>query len=86
LTNTRKHANATEVFVELVDEQGELLLRITDNGCGFKDNGSSSGFGLKGIHERVQSLQGTVDIDSAAGQGTKISVRLPSKLRNGGGN
>ncbi len=85
VNNVLKHADATRatVCVEVREEAVHLL--IEDDGRGFvvgaTRNGDRPGFGLIGIAERVRLLDGTQVIESAPGQGTRISIRLPYERR-----
>lgn len=81
LTNTIKHAKASEVQVGLsahTDGKG-LRIDISDNGIGFVPERSDpkTGLGLIGMRERVDSVGGTMEVLSGHGQGTKIVLRLP---------
>src|SRR5262249_32785831 len=67
LTNVAKHANATTVDVRLNYGDDRIRLTIKDNGVGA--NNSEGGFGLFGIRERVQLLNGTVRVSTDAGKG-----------------
>jgi signal transduction histidine kinase len=82
--NIVKHARATEVTVKL-DLTGQMLVcSIADNGVGFTSNPrgqSTSGLGLVGIRERMQSINGMAHVKSKPGQGTEVilAVSLPEK-------
>ncbi len=79
LNNVRKHAFATKAEVQLEEREDRLLLKIIDNGLGF-DPGSpkkEKHLGMGIMKSRVESLNGTFEIESAAGAGTKILVSLP---------
>ena len=59
-----------------------IVLCVTDDGKGFKRNNSEdvktkSGLGLTGMTERVRMLNGTFDIDSNEGEGTRIEIQIP---------
>jgi signal transduction histidine kinase len=60
---------------------GNLLISVRDNGCGFDPvhvPGVAAGhFGLQGIRERIESLEGTVEIRSGEGSGTKVTISIP---------
>ncbi len=83
LTNITRHAHAQNVRVLLTSENGLVIAVVEDDGIGFNPEGvfsrhdSDSGIGLLGIRERVASIGGNVDITSAFGQGTKLSVEIP---------
>lgn len=78
LHNVVKHARATRVDVRLADEGGgALTLRIADDGVGFDPDGSYPGhLGLRSMRERVEALDGELDLVSAAGRGAELTVRL----------
>jgi signal transduction histidine kinase len=75
LANAAKHSGATSVAVCVDDTAGGLLLGVTDDGCG----GASviPGGGLAGLAERVQTVDGRIDITSPAGGPTAITIQLP---------
>ena len=75
LNNIVKHANATEVLVQLMRHDGNLTITIEDNGNGF-DVGSSEnkGSGLGNVRSRVDYLKGQMDIQSHPGKGTSIHI------------
>jgi PAS domain S-box-containing protein len=79
LANIAKHARASAVDVTVDMGDGEITLRVRDNGCGF-DPGHSrkpNSFGLVGLRERAYLLDGEVAVDSAPGKGTVIEVHIP---------
>lgn len=79
LTNIMKHARASEVKIAIHNSPERIELSIGDNGCGFGGDARMKprSFGLRGIQERVAHFGGEVRIDSAPGQGTKVSVKIP---------
>lgn len=84
LANVRLHAKASRVVVSLIDDAGSVRLDIIDDGTGFDlpgwerdvESGSSS-YGLRFIRARLRELGGGLDIESAPGEGTAISVSVP---------
>ena len=86
VVNAIRHGHADKVKVAGALEDGKLLFSVTDNGCGFDTEsvpGLTEGhFGLQGIRERVDGLDGNFEIESKAGQGSKatVSIVLPSPL------
>ena len=76
LTNAAKHSEATGIDVHL-DYRAErrVSLSVKDNGVG-SDN-SEGGFGLLGVRERVQTLDGSVRVTTAAGEGFTLEVEVP---------
>lgn len=79
LTNIERHSGATEAGLTLALEGGQLLLRVTDNGCGFDADGDrevGEGIGLRNMRERLEHLGGVLSMDSAFGA-TTIEARIP---------
>jgi signal transduction histidine kinase len=76
LTNVVKHAGAKHVTVTVGAEDGKVEIEVTDDGVGF-DPGEGPGRGLLGMRERVQTLGGTLEVDSRPGAGTKVAATLP---------
>ncbi|HEX6716203.1 MAG TPA: sensor histidine kinase [Pyrinomonadaceae bacterium] len=75
LTNVAKHASATTVNVRLNYGDDRIRLTIRDNGIGASE--SEGGFGLLGIRERVQLLNGSVRVTTDAGKGFILEVEVP---------
>ena len=85
LNNIYKHANATTVDVRLQRRAEHIVLIIEDDGQGFDPsvplrNDARLEMGLIGMRERVALVNGTLDIESAPGQGTAIIVAVPVRL------
>lgn len=85
--NALKHAEPTFVSMELVFLQDSLKLTISDNGKGFVVEKAETRaqnypqFGLIGMRERVELLQGEIRIQSSPGQGTKIQITVPIEAK-----
>lgn len=79
LNNIMKHANASQVTVEIRNSDGRIFLIVTDNGVGFDDTSrnKSRSFGLRGIQERIGHIGGTTKISSQLGKGTQVAVSFP---------
>jgi signal transduction histidine kinase len=79
LFNVKKHARTSEVYVRLSSTRSHVEVEVSDHGIGFEVESldSSEGFGLFSLRERVNALGGTVELDSAAGRGTRVTVVLP---------
>lgn len=79
LNNVLKHAHASDALVK-IDVDDELIsVIIRDNGCCFKTGEKSpeGSFGLLGMRERVELIEGSLEINSAPGKGTEIIVKVP---------
>ncbi|HEY2437562.1 MAG TPA: GAF domain-containing sensor histidine kinase, partial [Solirubrobacteraceae bacterium] len=79
LTNAVKHGDAKRAAVELVEDERTIHIGIRDDGCGFDPSAATSGFGLVGMRERVELLNGELTVESAPGNGTQITVSLPAR-------
>ncbi len=79
LTNTIKHAEATEITISLTQDEDSINIIIEDNGKGFnpKNIAKKEGMGLSNITKKVEQLNGTFNIDSFEGKGTTILIDIP---------
>lgn len=77
LANIAKHARASRVSVSLHLDGRGLVVMIDDDGFGFDPAQPTAGHGLVNIRERAALHDGTTDIDSGAGAGTRLRVTLP---------
>jgi NarL family two-component system sensor histidine kinase LiaS len=75
LANAAKHSEARHVGVTLSNPQDAVLLEVMDDGCGFVPPPAGQGMGLRSMRERVQALGGDLRVDTAPGQGTRVTVR-----------
>jgi signal transduction histidine kinase len=75
LTNVTKHSGAQRASVEITESDGRMLLRVSDDGVGGADIGG--GTGLRGLTERVGTVDGRLGVHSPAGGPTVITVDLP---------
>jgi signal transduction histidine kinase len=75
LTNAAKHAHATVVFVDVDADDARVQLSIRDDGRGGA--APEQGSGLVGLRDRVEALGGRIEIASAVGCGTSLSVSIP---------
>lgn len=76
VNNILKHSNATKAKVEIKSEEQKLKLIIEDNGVGFSSETKSNGFGLIGIKERVDLLNGNMEIITTPNQGVIIKILI----------
>lgn len=79
LANVARHSGATQVEVALVYTAQAVTLTITDNGRGFSRSASQKGVGLNSMLERMTALGGTLQVDSGAGQGTRVAAGYTCK-------
>lgn len=82
VNNAVKHSGASDILLMIVQDEGRIHMTIEDNGCGFDPHNKNNynGAGLTNIQSRVDSMNGDLQITSAPGKGTEISVefRIPS--------
>ena len=74
-TNAGKHSQASVINVEVATDDAVLRLSVSDDGVGGADE--SHGSGLIGLHDRIESLGGTLEITSTPGNGTSILAKIP---------
>lgn len=79
LGNVLRHSGARSASVTLVRDVGVLYLDVRDDGVGFDVAAAagSGGLGLNSIRERAQILGGSLEVQSAPGQGTHLRIRIP---------
>jgi signal transduction histidine kinase len=83
VNNARKHANASKIWVRLAVENDLFVAQVADNGRGFdveaveKNYGSRGSLGMVNLKERAELVEGTINIESAPGQGTRITLLVP---------
>jgi signal transduction histidine kinase len=85
LTNVARHAQATRATVRIRASRGKLQCRVDDDGRGFdvsahRENGAKTrGLGLLGMEERIRALEGSIQIESSPGSGTRIDISVPTQ-------
>ena len=81
LTNIRKHARASQASIDVHRRNGHLVVTVKDDGVGFNAQEPARGefprFGLSTMRERASSVEGTLEIQSAAGSGTTVRFTMP---------
>lgn len=82
LNNAARHSGAKRARVELSENEDNLRVRVIDEGAGFDPGARPEGFGLIGMQERVTLAGGTLDLQSAPGEGTTITAVLPALHRD----
>ena len=78
LANVRRHSAARNVEVRLRTDVAAILLEVADDGRGFDPMVAQGGVGLVGMRERVEELGGQIEVKSRPGEGTEVTVRVPS--------
>jgi signal transduction histidine kinase len=81
ITNAVKHAHGDTISVRVVEQDSSVLVTVRDDGTGFDPEASTSGFGLIGMRERVDLVEGRILIESEPGRGTVVQAELPALHR-----
>jgi PAS domain S-box-containing protein len=87
LFNTIKHAGTDQAAVELRSQNGQLIIHVRDEGCGFNVAEAAARaeqggrLGLFSVRERLRLFGGRMEIDSAPGSGTRILIHIPTDLK-----
>lgn len=79
LQNINKYANANVIKIDIKKEEDDLVLIVSDDGIGFNVKTAKKGIGLQNILFRANECEGTVDIKSNKGEGTIITLKVPTK-------
>lgn len=77
IQNAIKHAECTQIDVQLIAQEKELTINIEDNGRGFDVASKSTSFGLMNVSKQVGLLKGEISIDSRPQNGTVVFISLP---------
>lgn len=83
LTNIVRHSEAKNVFITLKAQPSRVVIEVADDGIGFnperaiQNAGQDSGFGLLGIRERIEQMEGTLEMESSPGEGAELRITIP---------
>lgn len=79
VSNIIRHAEASEAFIEATEDSAHFRLFIRDNGSGFNPDETSdhTGLGLHNMMQRAHIYGGTINVESAPGQGTYLTLEIP---------
>jgi len=84
LGNIARHARARHASVRLFDDDGRVVLQISDDGVGFDFEATTTGHGLHNMRERAFAVGGTLRVESQPGRGARVRLELPAtEGRNG---
>lgn len=78
--NAVKHAKAQNITIQLSNHENFFSLMVEDDGMGVQNLNESKGIGLRNLEARAASLNGSLDIDSAIGAGTLVSIHIRTNL------
>ncbi|MEZ5331838.1 MAG: GAF domain-containing sensor histidine kinase [Thermoanaerobaculia bacterium] len=93
LTNVRKHSGADEVELSVKRVEHTVRIVVRDHGCGFRpeaprSDGGRGHFGLEIMRERIESVGGSLRVESEIGEGTVVALEVPARSESpasGGG-
>ena len=80
INNTIKHAEASHINIEIIQDMQKISTEISDNGKGFNPlrvHSKSDGLGLENIRSRIDFLKGNLTIKSSQNEGTSVYVEIP---------
>ena len=80
ISNAVRHAGASQLHISAEITDKTMMIRIRDDGQGFEARGNYSGLGLQNMHRRARLYGGIVEIDTAPGSGTSLSINIPTTL------
>src|ERR1700733_14960934 len=81
LINALRHAQPSQVEIVVECDAARIIVSVTDDGCGLSDDWARPGhFGLRGLKDRVQQLDGVFSIGSAGGHGVRLTADIPLGL------
>jgi len=78
INNAIKHAKATEILVQFIHDEDKIAITVEDDGIGFEDESleKENGLGLVNLKNRVNFLEGKMDIRSVVNEGTSINIQI----------
>ncbi|MGQ0668529.1 MAG: ATP-binding protein, partial [Actinomycetota bacterium] len=79
LQNAKRHAGGVGISLHLVATDGTIDFTVSDEGAGFDPTSASEGMGFQIMRDRVEALDGTLDVQSAPGAGTTVTGRIPAR-------
>jgi signal transduction histidine kinase len=82
INNALKHAEATQINVQLIQESDRISLTVHDNGKGFDPKIKTDGMGIENIRNRIETHNGKMTLYSEQGKGTEVNVEIELKIKN----
>jgi signal transduction histidine kinase len=84
LSNIEQHAQANVVNLSLLWEEPDLIITLEDDGLGFDPDGVSAfgHFGIQIMKQRIKEINGSMELSSIPGQGSKIVLRCPLNVEH----
>jgi signal transduction histidine kinase len=81
LSNAARHSRAKGLKLNVLQTESALIVSIKDDGIGFDTAQRSEGLGLRNMRRRAELIHGHVQIDSQPGEGTRLTLTVPTNLR-----
>jgi two-component system, NarL family, sensor kinase len=81
VTNALKHAQAQNIYIDLSRIENLLTILVQDDGAGFDPEKLSRESGLNTLKQRVEALQGNIEIKARSGEGTVVNIQIPVELK-----
>lgn len=81
INNIARHSACRRADAQLRIERGAIVLKLSDDGCGFQTGNGASGHGLESMKRRAENLGGELTVTSVVDKGTKLELRVPLKRR-----
>lgn len=79
VNNALKHANADNIEVQLLQDEQQISITVSDDGIGMSKETANNGMGLNNIKERIAVYSGRMSVDSVQNEGTEVLITLPYK-------
>jgi signal transduction histidine kinase len=76
VNNAVKHADASRIDIQLIEDEKSIVLTVSDDGKGMTE-GNSSGMGLQNIRERIEPFSGEMRVITSENDVTEINIILP---------
>ncbi|MBX2872419.1 MAG: hypothetical protein KTR30_09975 [Saprospiraceae bacterium] len=77
INNILKHADADKGWISISEDGDNILLTVSDDGCGFEIGEMTNGYGIRNITSRLENINGKWNIESAPGKGTQFFIEIP---------
>lgn len=77
INNILKHADADNGWISISEDGDNILLTVSDDGCGFEVGQMTNGYGIRNITSRLENINGKWNIESAPGKGTQFFIEIP---------
>ena len=84
VNNVVRHARCETASVDFREDEGWLILTVSDDGIGFDHAAGTQGYGLTSLRQRAHRLRGSLEIQSSPDQGTTVTFRIPLHRRAAG--